>query len=317
MTTFDDIKNPLKLGSESISHRIIQGPLAGISCSAFRKVVSKYGHPALTFSEMLSAKSIVHLSQDRMHRYLHIDPDESKVMCQLSGQNAKDIGDAIQRVLGHGFFGFDINAGCPMPKIRKERCGSWWVEHLDELCCMLATVRQRFPDVLLGVKVRLSTQQNLSAWVKRIESTGVDYIIVHGRAWYQHYETPCRLEAIGEVVQQASIPIIGNGDVHDHQSLVAMLDQGVDAVMIARATIGHPELPKRLLRCQEGKPDQQISYQYFCEHLSALALLIPEKVAIAQSLRWLESYLGIKPIAEYTTLNCLDLFFDRLVDQLD
>jgi tRNA-dihydrouridine synthase B len=316
MKTFDDVKKPIKMGSQVFSHRIIQGPLAGISCSAFRKVVSKYGNPAFTMTEMISAKSIINLSKSRLHRYLHIDPSEGPVVCQLSGDSSKVIGDAIDLVSNHGFMGFDINAGCPMPKVRKQRCGSWWMDNPDKLCRLLDDLRKRFPSILLGVKVRLSEKVSSVDLIKRIESTGVNYVTVHGRTWRQHYETPCNITSIGQAAKIASIPIIGNGDVCDHESLVSMIQSGVDAVMVARASIGNPELPQRLLMQQKGRPDLLTCYHYFCEHLLALAELVPEKVAIQQSQRWLKSYLGLPPIEKYALIENMNDYFDRLLDQL-
>ena len=37
-------------------------------------------------------------------------------------------------------------------------------------------------------------------------------LIVHGRHWTEHYETPCRYDRLN-FVNELKIPVIGNGDI--------------------------------------------------------------------------------------------------------
>jgi tRNA-dihydrouridine synthase len=51
---------------------------------------------------------------------------------------------------------------------------------------------------------------------------------------------PVHLDLRAELVQRAHIPVTGNGGVHDEATLKAMLETGVDAVMLGRAAITDP-----------------------------------------------------------------------------
>ncbi len=45
---------PLTLGHKTFPINLIQGPLAGISCAPFRKLVWQYSQPAFCNTEMIS-----------------------------------------------------------------------------------------------------------------------------------------------------------------------------------------------------------------------------------------------------------------------
>jgi tRNA-dihydrouridine synthase 4 len=50
--------------------------------------------------------------------------------------------------------------------------------------------------------------------VKQVESTGVDYITVHGRLKSQRSSTPPNLDAIALVKESVQCPVVANGDVY-------------------------------------------------------------------------------------------------------
>ena len=47
-------------------------------------------------------------------------------------------------------------------------------------------------------------------------------------------------ELIKQIKNAVSIPVIGNGDITDNESMDNMLETGVDAVSLARASMGQP-----------------------------------------------------------------------------
>lgn len=54
------INSSLKIGSLTIPHRLIQGPLAGYSCAPFRTLFDNYRSPAYCVTEMSSAMDILY-----------------------------------------------------------------------------------------------------------------------------------------------------------------------------------------------------------------------------------------------------------------
>jgi tRNA-dihydrouridine synthase 4 len=80
-------------------------------------------------------------------------------------------------------------------------------------------------------------------FVKTIESSGVDYITVHGRRRTQRSSEPVNLSAINLIKSTATVPVTANGDVFtlaDVDAIVAATN--VDGVMAARGLLENPGL---------------------------------------------------------------------------
>ena len=62
---------------------------------------------------------------------------------------------------------------------------------------------------------------------KIAESCGVAAVAVHGRTREQYYTGKADWDIIARVKEAVSIPVIGNGDVTDGPSALAMLEHTV------------------------------------------------------------------------------------------
>ncbi len=96
----------------------------------------------------------------------------------------------------------------------------------------------------MTVKIRSGCNEkmrDLSAFVKRIEDSGVAGIVVHPRLAVQMYGGKADWDVIREVKEAVRIPVIGNGDLISPQSVRRMADAtGADGFMIGRAARGNP-----------------------------------------------------------------------------
>ncbi len=77
---------------------------------------------------------------------------------------------------------------------------------------------------------------------KAIEEAGAAAVAVHGRTREQYYSGKADWTQIRAVKNAVSIPVIGNGDVVDGDSAMAMMEEtGCDFVMIGRGALGNPD----------------------------------------------------------------------------
>jgi tRNA-dihydrouridine synthase len=84
-----------------------------------------------------------------------------------------------------------------------------------------------------------------------VEDNGGSLVAVHGRTRHQGYTGEADWDAIAEVRQALTIPVIGNGDVRSVADIERMkAHTGCPAVMIGRAAIGNPWIFARLERDQ-------------------------------------------------------------------
>jgi len=279
------MRDVLKIGRLDLPHRLIQAPLAGISCAPFRALFSLYQKPAYAVTEMISANSI--LSKQLHPRYLAHDKAEGLWCIQLSGNDPKLLYDAVQAAERYKPDLIDLNCGCPKPKIRAKGCGSALLESPNKLEALVASMRSA-TSLPLTVKIRLNDHEDIPV---RLEQSGADALIIHGRTYQEEYDTKARYSDIQKITKAVSIPIIANGDVHDAASMQQCLDEtGAAGIMIGRGAIGKPWLYQSLLHGPyEPTYDEQLSL--YKQHLNALAKLEgSEEVALYQGRRLLKWY---------------------------
>ena len=290
---------PLQLGNRIFPVNIIQGPLAGVSNHPFRRLIWQHSQPAFSCTEMVSCKTILHQPKIAAARYIQKDPHEGPVCFQLSSNNPVELAEAVKRVTDFGADLIDLNCGCPVKKIRSKGAGSSLLTNPQKLF-QLITAMKNNTHVPVSIKIRVQGQnsddEKFNAEVAKVVShAGADFLVVHGRHWTEHYETPCRHNEIQFFVENLKIPVIGNGDISDIASLKKMLATRCAGVMIGRAGVGQPWLIKKLIAEMNNEsfvmPTNQAISQIFLEHIESLIeLLDGEKFAILQARKFAKYY---------------------------
>ncbi|EHC77613.1 tRNA-dihydrouridine synthase C [Salmonella enterica subsp. enterica serovar Montevideo str. S5-403] len=110
---------------------------------------------------------------------------------------------------------------------------------------MRAAVPSHLP---VTVKVRLGWDSGDRKFeiADAVQQAGASELVVHGRTKAQGYRAEhIDWQAIGEIRQRLTIPVIANGEIWDWQSAQAcMAASGCDAVMIGRGALNIPNLSR-------------------------------------------------------------------------
>ncbi len=287
-----NVDTPFQIGSATFQHRLIQAPLAGISCAPFRELFAQYETPAYAVTEMISAQSM--LQHERLKpRYLSHSKQEGPWAIQLSGYEASFLSEAVRIAQSYQPDLIDLNCGCPKPKIRGKGCGSALMDSPKDLQQAVTAMRQA-TTLPLTVKIRTSGNTDDSKFLEAasiIEQCGADAIIVHGRHHTEGYDVAANYQQIRQVVERVTIPVIANGDVNDTLSMQRCFEEtGAIAIMIARGSIGKPWLFKQLLK---GIPTPMFAERLnvFSKHIEGLALIEgSDYAALLQARRLLKWY---------------------------
>lgn len=245
----------LKIGTLTLPHRAVFGPMAGFTDAPCRRLMAQHG-AGFTVSEMVSGRALVY--QDRKTAaLLRAEPNDAPYGVQLFGDDPEIMGQAAALIEGEQFDFLDINMGCPAPKIVSAGAGSKLM--LDpELCGCIVEQVTAHTTRPVTVKMRKGWDADHITAVecaKACAQAGAAAIAVHARTRAEMYTPGIDLSIIAAVKQAVDVPVLGNGDIHTPEDALEMVRQtGCDGVMIARAALGDPWLFEQVNAALEGAP---------------------------------------------------------------
>ena len=283
---------------------LILAPMAGVTDVGFRAICSSFGADA-TVTEMLSARAMEHNPKKTEFMTLTTEAEKIKI-AQIFGHEVDFMERAIKNPLLQKFDSFDINMGCPAPKIVKNGEGSALMDNLS-LASKIISACKNATDKPVSVKFRKgSKSENFREFARMCQDSGADFVTFHARTVEQGYSGKADLEAIATVKADLKIPVVGNGDVIDVDSYQKMKQTGVDGVMIGRGATGHPWIFSIL----KGKNEKIDKYEVVKKHIEILREHFEEnwlKLYIRKHLLWYASDLPMSANLRLKLATCDDI----------
>ncbi len=171
------------------------------------------------------------------------------VRVQLLGQHPQWLAENAERVIELGSFGVDLNCGCPSKTVNGNMGGASLLKDPELIYQATKAIRQAVPqDQIVSVKVRLGWDDYSQSFeiADAVEQGGANEIAVHGRTKKDGYKADkINWQAIGDIQQRLTIPVIANGEIWDYQS--AKSCQNITAcnrLMVGRGALNMPNLSK-------------------------------------------------------------------------
>lgn len=231
----------IRLGNMTLSPAIALAPLAGITDLPFRQLVASYG-AGWVVSEMVASQEMVQAKPGvRERAELGYDCDATAV--QLAGREAHWMAEAARVVAGNGAQIIDINMGCPAKKVTNGYSGSALLRNPDHALSLIEAVVGAV-NVPVTLKTRLGwddTCLNAADVARRAQEAGVQLVTIHGRTRCQFYKGRADWDAIAQIKDAVTIPVIANGDIVDSATAAQALNRsGADGVMVGRGAQGRP-----------------------------------------------------------------------------
>src|SRR6476620_9696580 len=112
----------MKIGAVDLASPYAVAPMAGMTDSAFRRLVKRHGGCGLVVTEMVSSEGLVR-GIDRTLEFAAYVDEERPVSIQIFGGDPGKMAAAAQIVEGMGADIGDVNMGCPVPKIAMHHAG--------------------------------------------------------------------------------------------------------------------------------------------------------------------------------------------------
>jgi tRNA-dihydrouridine synthase B len=232
----------VKIGPLTLDHPVALAPMAGMTDTAFRRLVKRMGGCGLVVTEMVSSEGLVR-GIDRTLEYAEYTEAERPVSIQIFGGDPKVMADAAQIVEGMGADIVDINMGCPVPKIAKHNAGC---SLMREPAHAAEVVRAMASAVRIPVTVKMRAGWNEQAinapdLARMVEDAGAAAVAVHGRTAAQSYTGESDWKLIGRVAETVQIPVFGSGDCVEPAQIVSRLrESGAKGVLVGRGALRNP-----------------------------------------------------------------------------
>lgn len=225
-------------------NNVFLAPMAGITDAAFRQIAIELG-AGFTYTEMTSAMGLKYGSK-RTKELISPAPNEDVLGVQLFGKDPGVIAQSIELLYNaypERIALFDINMGCPAPKITSNGEGCALMNDIP-LASKLISSAVKVSKVPVTVKFRKGWDEaTVSAveFAKMAEDSGAGAVTVHGRTRQQYYGGKSDVRIIADVKNAVSIPVIASGDIFSAEDAKAVFQTtGCDAIMVARGSLGNP-----------------------------------------------------------------------------
>jgi tRNA-dihydrouridine synthase B len=278
----------MKIGTIDLTPPFALAPMAGMTDTAFRRLVKRQGGCGLVVSEMVSSEGLVR-GIDRTLEYAEFTEEERPVSIQIFGGDPEKMASAAQIVEGMGADIVDVNMGCPVPKIAKHNAGCSLMREpahaADVIRAMSRAVR-----IPVTVKMRAgwdASEINAPELARRLEDAGAAAVAVHGRTAAQSYSGSSDWDLIARVAGDLSIPVFGSGDCIDPEQMVERLrNNGVRGVLVGRGALRNPWIFEQAADLAGGRVPRQISPAERGQFLlNYIDLLMNERLGEAEGFR--------------------------------
>lgn len=246
----------MKIGTISLKNGAALAPMAGFTDAAQRRLAAEFG-ASFTVSEMVSAKALT-LGDKKSPKLIWNGENCAPYGVQLFGAEPETMAQAAKLIEEYTFDFYDINMGCPAPKIVGSGAGSALMKNpalggeIAQAVVKAAGSRPVTVKMRIGWNAEQITAVELA---KRCEQAGVAMIAVHGRTREEMYRPGLHPDVIAEVKNAVKIPVLANGDIETPQDAQNLLRQtGCDGVMVGRGALGAPWLFSQIRAMLNGEP---------------------------------------------------------------
>lgn len=191
-------------------------PFQGITDVVYRNVfkkhfrgIDKYYTPFFTGIHKDNSKSL---------RGEEISPefnDVNTIVPQILSNTAEEIVRFANQCKSMGYPEFNLNMGCPFPRVANKTRGCGLMADPDRTIKMLNEVFEHIDSIKFSVKCRLGyySDEEIYAFVDTFNTLNFSEIIIHPRIGKQMYTGEASLEKFNALVPLINKPLVYNGDI--------------------------------------------------------------------------------------------------------
>ena len=276
----------MKIGNVTLASPFVVAPMAGMTDTAFRRLVKRHGGCGLVVTEMVSSEGLVR-GIDRTLEYAEYTEEERPVSIQIFGGDPEKMAAAAQIVEGMGADIVDVNMGCPVNKIAKHNAGCSLMKEPEHAASVINAMAQAV-KIPVTVKMRAGwndRQRNAPELAKMVQDAGAAAVTIHGRTAEQSYTGSADWDLVARVAQDLSIPVLGSGDCTEPEQVIDRLTYS-SGVLVGRGVLRNPWILAQAADIAAGRPARTVTMRERGEFLlEYIELLLNERVNEADGFR--------------------------------
>ena len=266
----------MTIGNVPLDPPYLLAPMAGMTDTAFRRLVKRRGGCGLVVTEMVSSEGLVR-GIDRTLEYAEYTEEERPVSIQIFGGDPDKMAAAARIVEAMGADIVDVNMGCPVPKIAKHNAGCSLMRDPEHAAAIVRAMC-RAVRIPVTVKMRAGWDErdiNAPKLARMMEDAGAAAVAVHGRTAAQSYRGISDWRLIETVAREVSIPVFGSGDcVTARQVVDRTADTGVAGVLVGRGALRNPWIFRQAAELAAGGAEPEVTAadrgQFLLEYIEML-----------------------------------------------
>ena len=277
----------MKIGSVTLPSPYVVAPMAGMTDTAFRRLVRRQGGCGLVVSEMVSSEGLVR-GIGRTLEYAEYTEEERPVSIQIFGGDPVKMAAAAQIVEGMGADIVDVNMGCPVPKIAKHHAGC---SLMREPAHAASVIEAMSTAVKIPVTVKMRAgwndhERNALELARMVQDAGAAAVTIHGRTAEQSYRGMADWELVSRVADALTIPVFGSGDCMEPEQVIERMASGVSGVLVGRGVLRNPWILAQAADIAAGRPPRHVTLhergRFLCDYIE---LLLNERVNEGEGFR--------------------------------
>jgi tRNA-dihydrouridine synthase B len=285
----------MKIGSVELTSPFVVAPMAGMTDTAFRRLVKRQGGCGLVVSEMVSSEGLVR-GIDRTLEYAEYTEEERPVSIQIFGGDPAKMAAAAQVVEGMGADIVDVNMGCPVSKIARHSAGCSLMREPRHAASVIEAMT-RAVKIPVTVKMRAGWNdgsRNAPVLARMVEDAGAAAVTIHGRTAEQSYSGVADWDLVAQVAQQLRVPVLGSGDCVEPEQIVGRMrhhaasdsSRPIGGVLVGRGVLRNPWILAQASDLAAGRPARPVTPeqrgQFLLEYIQ---LLLDDEAAEAAGFR--------------------------------
>src|SRR5689334_17023577 len=243
--------------------------MAGMTDTAFRRLVKRKGGCGLVVTEMVSSEGLVR-GIDRTLEYAEYTEEERPVSIQIFGGDPATMAAAAQVVESIGADIVDVNMGCPVPKIAKHHAGCSLMREPEHAASVINAMAKAV-KIPVTVKMRAGwsdSLRNAPELAQRVQDAGAAAVTIHGRTAEQSYSGSADWNLVSDVAGKLSIPVLGSGDCIEPQHIIdrmqyvgAGVSRPISGVLVGRGVLRNPWILAQAADLAAGRTPREVTLE--------------------------------------------------------